>query len=108
MAILRGGRIVAAGRPEELIARSPTLPTVILRTARPVPLPLLAALPGVGEVENTDEGEVRFRVAQVGAAVVGVVGLLEQQGNELLDLRVWRPTLEDAFVELTRDEGGTL
>ena len=54
-------------------------------------------------MENTGD-EVRFRAAQVGPAVVAVVGLLERQGNELLDLRVWRPSLEDTFIDLTHDQ----
>ena len=104
IAILRGGRVVAGGRPDELIARSPALPTVALRTSAPIPLELLQALPGVSAVERTGDGdEVRFRAARVGPAVVEVVGLLERQGNELLDLRVWRPSLEDTFIELTDD-----
>ena len=103
LAILRGGRIVATGRPEELIARNPALPVVILRTAAPVPLAPLRALAGVSAVEPLGDG-VRFQVAHVGHAVAAVVGLLERDGNELLDLRVSRPSLEDAFVELTRAE----
>ena len=103
VAILRGGRIVANGCPEELIARSPALPVVILRTAVPVPLAPLRALDGVSAVESLGDG-VRFQVAHVGRAVAAVVGLLERDGNELLDLRVSRPSLEDAFVELTRAE----
>ncbi len=105
IAILRAGRIVAAGRPDELIARSPALPRIALRTSAPLAPELLQALPGIGAVEAVG-GEVRFQVAQVGPAVVGVVGLLEREGIELLDLRVWRPTLEDTFLELTdADEG---
>ncbi len=104
IAILRGGRIAAAGRPDELIARSPALPRIALRTSAPVSPGLIEALPGVSGVEHTD-GELRFQTAQVGPAVVGVVGLLEHEGNELLDLRVWRPSLEDTFLELTDDHG---
>ena len=104
VAILRAGRIAATGRPDELIARSPAQPTVALRTSTPIPLPLLQALPGVSRVETTDGGEVRFRAAHVGPAVVGVVGLLERLGSELLDLRVTRPSLEDAFIALTDDD----
>ena len=103
LAILRGGKIVATGAPEELIARNPSLPTVVLRTAAPVPLAPLQSLDGISAVEPVDGG-VQFRVAHVGRAVAAVIGLLESQGNELLDLRVSRPSLEDAFVELTREE----
>ena len=101
IAILRGGRVVATGRPDELIARHPTLPVVTLRASAPVPLALFATLPGVGAVESTD-GEVSFRAERVGPAVTAVVGLLAREGCELVDLRVSPPSLEDTFIELTR------
>ena len=103
VAILRGGRIVATGPPEALIARSPTLPVVVLRTAAPLPLAPLRALDGVSAVEPLGDG-VRFQVAHVGRVVTAVCGWLERQRHELLDLRVSRHSLEEAFVEGTRTE----
>ncbi len=100
IAILDAGRIVATGRPDELIARSRALPRIALRTAEPMDAAAFLGLPGVRAAERVD-GEMQLQVAEVGAAVVAVVGLLESRGNELLDLRVWRPTLEDTFIELT-------
>ena len=101
LAILRGGRIAATGRPDDLIARSPARPVVTLRTAAPVPLAPLRALEGVSAVEPFGDDGVRFQAAHLGRAVAAVVGLLEREGHELLDLRVSRPSLEDAFLELT-------
>ena len=100
LVILRGGRVAAAGRPDELIARRPARSIVILRTAAPVPLAPLRTLAGVSAVEPCGDG-VRFQAAHVGRAVAAVLDLLEKEGNELLDLRVSRPSLEDAFLELT-------
>ena len=103
LAILRGGRIAATGRPDELIARNPALPVVTLRASAPVPLALFEALPGVSQVESAD-GEVSFRAERVGPAVTAMVGLLARQGCELLDLRITPPSLEDTFIELTGNE----
>ncbi len=103
LAVLRRGRIVATGRPDELIARSPVLPRIALRTAAPVTLADLRGLDGVGAVECANDG-VEFEAAHIGRAVTAVAGLLERQGNELLDVHVSRPSLEDAFFELTRDD----
>ena len=102
VAILRGGRIAAVGPPAELIARDPRRPRITLRTAGPVPLDALRSLEGVTAV-GPAAGGVEFEAAHVGRAVTAVVGLLERQGNELLDLRVWRPSLDDAFARLTGD-----
>ena len=104
VAILDGGRIIAAGRPEELIARSQPAARVELRTARPLDLAALVGLPSAADAKVSG-GEARFQTSAVGPAVIELVRLLEAQGNELLDLRVSRPTLEDAFLELT---GGAL
>ena len=105
LAVLRAGKIVGTGAPAALIARHPALPVVSLRTAAPVPLARWQALDGVSAVEPHGDG-VRFRAAHVGRAVAAVAGLLEAQGNALLDLQVARPSLEDAFLELTRVEPG--
>ena len=66
-----------------------------------MPLAPLRALEGVSAVEPFGGDGVRFQAAHVGRAVAAVIGLLEKEGNELLDLRVARPSLEDAFLELT-------
>ena len=100
IAVLDAGRIVATGRPDELIARSRVLPRVTLRTAEPVDAAAFLVLPGVRTAEWID-GELQLEVEEVGPAVVAAVHLLESRRNALLDLRVWRPTLEDTFLELT-------
>ena len=63
----------------------------------------MRALDGISKVEPLGDG-VQFQVAHVGRAVAAVVALLESENNDLLDLRVSRPSLEDAFVDLTRLE----
>ena len=102
VAILRDGRIVATGPPGELIARDPQRPRIFLRTAAPVSVDALGSLEGVAAVQLAEDG-VEFEAAHVGQAVTAVIGLLERQGNELLDLRVRRPSLEDAFARLMRE-----
>jgi ABC-2 type transport system ATP-binding protein len=101
LAILRNGRIVAQGRPDELIARSPALSKVTLRTSMPVAVAnFLATLAGISQVESAGD-EVRFHTGNVGRSVFEAVRLLQRQGGELLDLQTSRPSLEDTFIDLT-------
>jgi ABC-2 type transport system ATP-binding protein len=100
IAIIDHGRIIAMGEPEELIAQSKALPLIALRTAQPVDLQQLRQLPSVAETETVD-GKTRIRTANVGRAVVEIAQFLDAQKNELLDLNVQRPSLEDVFIELT-------
>ncbi len=102
VAVLDAGRIVATGRPADLVARSRARPRLTLRTIEPLDLAMLRALPEVTAAETVG-GETRIEVAHVGQAVVALVRLLEAQGSELLDLRVSQPSLEDTLIELTGD-----
>jgi ABC-2 type transport system ATP-binding protein len=104
VAIIDHGRVVAMGKPDELIAQSRALPRILLSTARPVNLRQFQELPGVAGAEIVETG-VELKAASVARTVIDSVQLLEQQHNELLDLHVRRPSLEDVFIELT---GNTL
>jgi ABC-2 type transport system ATP-binding protein len=100
LAIIDHGRIIATGTPRELIERSKALPQITVRTARPLTVEQVRGLSVVEQaVEGTDGLQLRTR--NVSRAVIEAVNLLETQGNELLDLQIHRPSLEDVFIELT-------
>jgi ABC-2 type transport system ATP-binding protein len=100
LAIIDHGKIIATGTPAELIAQSRALPHITIRTSRPVDMQQVRGIRGIEEVSNGD-GAVQIKSRNVSRAVIDVVNLLEQQQNELLDLQIHRPTLEDVFIELT-------
>ena len=106
IAILHHGRIVAAGTPEELMARSTAQTRIIVRAARALDPVALGGLSGVVDVSETD-GAVSLQTREGGPAIIEIVGYLARTGNELLDLQVRKPSLEDVFIELTGDPGGT-
>jgi ABC-2 type transport system ATP-binding protein len=102
VAILRQGRIVASGRTDE-IASAIGRETVIG-----------FALDGALELDDV-RGVVAGTVAAAGEEVevhssepqrdlYGLLSLAEQRGAALRDLEVRRPSLEDVFLELTREE----
>ena len=102
IAILHQGRIVATGTPGDLIARSPSHPRLIIRTARPLDLDALTRLPGVIAATET-AGSVSLQTKDTGPAIIELVRYLAQTANELLDLQVKNPSLEDIFIALTGD-----
>jgi ABC-2 type transport system ATP-binding protein len=100
VAIIDHGKLVATGSPEELIARSTTLPTMTFRVTKPVAGEHLRDLPGVRDVTWSGESG-SLRAVAVGPMLIELVRLLEAQGTELVDLQLHKPTLEDVFIELT-------
>jgi ABC-2 type transport system ATP-binding protein len=107
IAILHRGRMIATGTPDELIARSPSHPRVIVRAAQSLDLAALAGLPGIlGAAEAG--GSIALQTRDTGPAIIELVRYLARTNNELLDLQVRKPSLEDVFIELTGDSGAAL
>jgi ABC-2 type transport system ATP-binding protein len=108
VAIIDHGRIVAAASPAELIAQSRSSPSVLVRAKRPVEESWLRSLPGVNACRR-DGGGWLLGTGDVNDTIVGIVRGIESGENELVDLRVVRPSLEDVFLSLTGNawDGGT-
>jgi ABC-2 type transport system ATP-binding protein len=98
--ILHEGRIIANASPTALIARSSAQPRVSFRTALPLDPGRVAALPGVA---NYSQQAMSWLVGttDVNQTISVLVRELAATNNELLDLQIQRPTLEDVFIELT-------
>ena len=103
MAIVDEGRIVAIGTPREIQERTLAAlhhrdragaPLADRRTCRagrtPTRSPLDAAAPCIAVTS-----------AAPARTVVEMVKWLDENGVELADIRIKRPSLEDAFIELT-------
>jgi ABC-2 type transport system ATP-binding protein len=101
VAIIDEGRIVAMGTPREIQDRTLASATIEIECARPVE----QDVPAWREAEEVwlDERRVRIRVAsrRPARAVVEMVKWLDERSIELADIRIRRPSLEDAFIELT-------
>jgi ABC-2 type transport system ATP-binding protein len=100
LGIIDEGRLVAIARPGELIAGAGTHPRVAVRTAQPLAVAQVEALPGVVSCQPQENGWL-LGTTDVNRTIVGLVTLLEAGKNQLLDLQIQRPSLEDVFIELT-------
>ena len=98
--ILHEGRIIALGTPGELIASSRAHPRLSFRTTKPLTAALVASLPSVVSHQAQDDGWL-LTSREVNRTISGLVQLLESNGNEMLDLQIHRPSLEEVFLELT-------
>jgi ABC-2 type transport system ATP-binding protein len=100
LGILDEGRLVAVARPGELIAGAGTRPRVAVKSARPLTAAQAAALPGVVSCEPWETGW-QLATTDVSRTIAGLVPALAAGENQLLDLQILRPSLEDVFIELT-------
>ncbi|MBI3748787.1 MAG: ABC transporter ATP-binding protein [Chloroflexi bacterium] len=110
--ILDRGRIVAAGTPGELAAgATPRLRFRLEAALEPAERAALAATlagarPGAVVEAEPDAGFYRIEGVAPDPALVAAVAALCATGNHLLrELRTTGGTLEDAYLELTRESG---
>ncbi len=102
IAIINHGRIVAAGTPRELMAQRRGAQSVRLVTGRPLDLARLAKLPAVQDVAGKDN-EAVFHTTAAAEMLGALTQWLGTEKNEIIDLQVRAASLEDVFIELTRD-----
>jgi ABC-2 type transport system ATP-binding protein len=103
VAILREGRIVAQGSTEEL-GQSLGARTVIGFTLNGG-LGVEDVRGAVSAAVSTAGNRVEVETDSPQADLYRLLGLAEQRGLELDELEVRRPSLEDIFLELTREAG---
>lgn len=104
--IIDEGRKVKLDTPSKMIAGSRARSArVRLTTLKPLSL---AEINSVSPIESSVNGNATYvlQVDNTGRAIVDLVGAIETQANELLELQITRATLEDVFLELTGKEIG--
>ena len=98
--ILDGGRLIAVARPADLVAGGSARPRIAVRTAPPLTAAQVAALPGVVDPRPHEDGWL-LGTADASRTIAGLARLLEAGAHALVDLQIVRPSLEDAYLELT-------
>jgi len=101
LAVIDHGQIIAGGTPAELIASAKAPPHIEFTTAVAPDLARLEKLPLVTSAKVTGESAT-LHTRQPGQTIIDLVNLLQSDpANELVDLRIHKPSLEDVFIELT-------
>jgi ABC-type multidrug transport system ATPase subunit len=100
VAVMRSGKIVAIGSPDELGGRGQR-PCVIRFT-----LPAGAEPPPTPGAEVTRDGDrVKLQTTDPIRVTAAITAWAVEQGVELAGFSVTQPTLEDIYLELTGESG---
>jgi len=102
VAIIDEGRIIAMGTPEEVQARTVGTSHIEIRVSPPLPEGRAPVLPEADRLNvSADRRNVTVSARHPARALVELVKWTEQEGLELTDVQLRRPSLEDVFIELT-------
>ena len=99
--VLVGGRLAAEGSPRELTSQGEGRTRIVASTAHGE---LLKRSPDFPEAERlpNDQGYAVYRSSRPGATLPALLAWLEAAGDEIVDLRVERPSLEERFLEIVK------
>ncbi len=100
VAIIDAGKIIAMGTPREIQAATLGESLIEVHCDRAAP----ADMPAFGDGKQTvseDRKTISVGSGHPARTLVEMVKWIDQQGIELTDIHLKRPTLEDVFIELT-------
>ena len=100
IAILLSGKIVATGTPLEITASGAGLSKITVRTDQNCLVNSSAIFKDITKQIFKEDYAVFF-TTNVGTSVSGILSYVEKKGDQLIDLRIERPSLEDRFLEIT-------
>ena len=101
VAILLNGRITATGTPIEITATGAGLTKVSVHTKADILLANHHNIPAVSQRLLKENYAIYFS-DDIAQTVPALIDYVQTQNDELIDLRVERPSLEDRFLELTK------
>ena len=102
VAILLKGKIVASGTPNEIITSGDGKVRIHVKTQKDYLSDL--HLEQVQIMKDT-EGYSVFDTEDIEGAITQILNHIKSKGDKLLDLRVERPSLEDRFINITKNGG---
>jgi ABC-2 type transport system ATP-binding protein len=110
VAILDSGNLLTVATPEELMDRGPDKIRVTLRDA-PATAPDLPMFTGAGgsgdriEAVEMDGKQLVVTATKGGLVAPDLVRALDRAGHEIVDFDISRTSLEEVFVDMTREGG---
>jgi ABC-2 type transport system ATP-binding protein len=102
VAIVDEGRIVALGTPREIQTKALGHSLIEIHGSQPLPEVPSNTWRDAHEAVWTDEGRhMAVKTSHPARTLVDLVKWIDEQGVEIDDVHLRRPSLEDAFIELT-------
>jgi ABC-2 type transport system ATP-binding protein len=101
VAIIDQGTIIEIGTPREIQQRTLGQSLIEIQCVEPMPAELLSFLTAEKHSFSDDRKSLTVHSAQPARMIVDLVKWIDQNGLELADIHLKRPTLEDVFIELT-------
>jgi ABC-2 type transport system ATP-binding protein len=105
IAIIGRGKVIRHGTIDEISSGLSIESGIRIWTATPIDRDVVLRLPGVDGVEM-DNGSTALRVKSPAQTISALVRYLDSAKNELVDIDISRPTLEDVFLKLTGERIG--
>ncbi|WP_420641320.1 ABC transporter ATP-binding protein [Candidatus Leptofilum sp.] len=105
VAILLNGRLTTIGTPMEITATGAGLTKVSVHTRANCLLNSQNDIPAVSQQLTKGDYAIFFS-HDIAQTVPALIAFVQEQADELIDLRVERPSLEERFLELTHNEFG--
>jgi len=100
IAIIGRGELIRLGTLSEISTGLTIESEIRVRTAKPLNKEEVATLSGVQSLQ-ADNGSASLRVLKAAQTISALVRYLDSKGNEIVDIDIWHPTLEDVFLKLT-------
>lgn len=104
VAILLGGRLATIGTPMQITATGAELTKISVRSRDQSLAEIQSKLPGVSQQTSIEDYTIFFS-KDIGATISALLDHIHSREDELIDLRVERPSLEDRFLEITKEGG---
>jgi ABC-2 type transport system ATP-binding protein len=102
VAIIDAGQIIAMGTPRELQERSANQSAIEVRLTQPLTETMLPEWPeSIRSIVSQDRHGITVYSKRPARTLVEMVKWIDANGFELDDVHLYRPTLEDVFIELT-------
>ena len=101
VAIIDQGKIIAIGTPREIQQQTLGQSRIEVVTEQPIPQDIPQFEDAEKQVVSDDQKRLAIYSTRPARTVPGLVKWIDQQGLGLEDIHLKRPTLEDAFIELT-------
>jgi len=101
VAIVDSGKIIALDTPAQLQQQSRTASSIEISCATAFPASLPSWAEATGTHVEPDGKTLTVTSRRPAATLVDLVKWVDQQGLELVDVHLKKPTLEDVFIEMT-------